>query len=299
MKLESLQGKYVIAVSGGVDSVVLLNLLHNQSQTNPNLKLIVAHFDHGIRPDSHKDLELVRDYTHKYGLGFYFKEGHLGKKTSEQIARESRYDFLKTIVKKEQASGLITAHHQDDLIETTILNIIRGTGRKGLTSLSSSKELCRPLLKYPKSEIINYAKSHNLTWREDSTNNDLKYLRNYIRHKIVTKLDDKSRIKLISLIDNQTELNKAIDDQLSGILKANLKANKLPRLWLNSLDSSLTREILAAWLRQNEVREFNRLTIERLSSQLKTIRTGKAVDVINKWVIVSSTDNLALEHVER
>ncbi|MHB1865498.1 MAG: tRNA lysidine(34) synthetase TilS [Candidatus Saccharimonadales bacterium] len=298
MKLEKLYGKYVVAVSGGVDSVVLLDLLYQQSRISNGLTLVVAHFDHGSRSDSSKDLKLVQELALNYKLKFYSKQVTLGPNVSEQLAREARYKFLKEVVNKESADGLITAHHQDDLIETAILNIIRGTGRKGLTSLISS-EIIRPLLKFPKTEILTYAKIHKLIWHEDSTNQDLRYLRNYIRHKIIPRLGTDNRNKLLTIINQQSRLNEEIDYQLHELINANSKYNKLPRLWINSLDNLLSKEVLAAWLRQNNIRSFDRSTIDRLSSQVKTISSGKAIDVINSWQIIASASDLALRHVER
>jgi tRNA(Ile)-lysidine synthetase-like protein len=297
MEIEKIKGKYVVAVSGGVDSVVLLSLLTDLPKDD--LILVVAHYDHGIRKDSQNDRLFVEKLAKTYNLKFYFDVGHLGQKASEEEARNARYKFLNKIVKKEKADGLITAHHQDDQIETAIINIIRGTGRKGLSSLSSNKSILRPLLKYSKEDITDYAMKHNLTWHEDSTNKDIKYLRNYIRHQIIPRLDKKNRAKMLSIIDRQQALNKQIDKELAEILKVNLNENQLPRLFLNNLDYSLSKEILASWLRQNGLNEFDRPTIERLAVQLKTIGPKHKVDVFNSWVITSSKDNLALEYLER
>jgi tRNA(Ile)-lysidine synthase TilS/MesJ len=94
----------------------------------------------------------------------------LGPKTSEAKARDARYKFLEEVKAVNKAKAIVTAHHQDDVLETAILNMLRGTGRRGLTSLQNRKNLIRPLLKFSKAAIKNYAKSHKLKWREDSTN---------------------------------------------------------------------------------------------------------------------------------
>jgi tRNA(Ile)-lysidine synthase len=299
MEIAKLNGKYVVAVSGGVDSVVLLDLLNTQKLESDELELVVAHFDHGIRNESAEDRKLVEDITSKYGLKFYYSEGKLGKDVSEQKARDARYEFLNKVVIQEKAKALITAHHQDDLIETAILNIIRGTGRKGLTSLSSTAQLIRPLLNYSKLEIIKYAKDNKLKWHEDSTNEQDKYLRNYIRHNIVPRLDQNSKDHFLKIISKQKELNDEIDIELEDVLNSNIKEDKIPRLWLNSLDTRLSREVLAAWLRKNKLAEFDKTTIERLSSDLKIIKPNKRIDIYNNWYVRSTRDDLALEHVER
>lgn len=212
----------VIAVSGGVDSVVLLHMLANpdrRSETEASRSstgfiprssisdlrsgLIVAHFDHGIRPNSDRDEVFVRELAKQYGLKYESKRIELGSEASEDRARKERYSFLRQVCKKHKAL-LVTAHHQDDVIETMIINLIRGTGWRGLAPMGrqipdnnqkskiNNPNTLRPLLHTPKSEILDYARRHNLKWHEDSTNADQKYLRNYIRHHIVPMLYERS-----------------------------------------------------------------------------------------------------------
>src|SRR5690606_26701133 len=105
--------KYIVAVSGGVDSVVLLDMLSKKTEH----ELIVAHFDHGIRPDSHEDAAFVQKLAQRYGHTFEMKREELGAYASEATARERRYAFLGALAKKHQAA-VMTAHHLDDLVET-------------------------------------------------------------------------------------------------------------------------------------------------------------------------------------
>src|SRR5882724_12578395 len=107
-------GRYIVAVSGGVDSMVLLDMLRRQ----PGLDVVVAHVDHGVRVDSHEDTTLVEHYATKYGLTCLVTQLKLGSGVSEETARVARYDFLQKCCKTQNAIGIITAHHQDDLIET-------------------------------------------------------------------------------------------------------------------------------------------------------------------------------------
>lgn len=302
MRLNIADGKYVVAVSGGVDSVVLLDLLAKLNKQNSKarpIELIVAHFDHGIRPDSKEDRLFVAELAKAYGLPFKFSTASLGPNASEEIARNARYDFLNKLVKDNMADGLITAHHQDDLVETATLNIIRGTGRHGLTALKSTKGLVRPLLKYPKSEIITYAVNNNLSWREDSTNQDIKYSRNYLRHRVLPKIAPKSRIQLLDIIDKQYELNDQIDDLVAELLSREVVDSRLPRLWFSSLDRLLSREILAAWLRLNGLYSYDYRTLERLAAVLKVAKTGSHIDAILGYRVGVKKDYLALEPIER
>lgn len=199
--------KYVVAVSGGVDSVVLLDMLVNN-------ELIVAHFDHGIRTDSAKDAVFVAELAKKYNLPFETKREELGSETSEEKARDRRYEFLRKVAKKHSAK-LITAHHADDVVESIAINLSRGTGWRGLAVLDS--DVVRPLTEMTKSEIISYAKKHKLTWREDSTNKSDKYLRNRIRRKIIG-LDDDAKRQLLALWVTQKSLKLLIDKEVASLV---------------------------------------------------------------------------------
>ena len=146
MKLNIKPGTYIIAVSGGIDSVVLLDIL---SQIHDS-RFIVAHYDHGIRVDSGEDRMFVASLAEKYGLPFYSEEGKLGASASEALARDKRYAFLRKIMGQTNADAIITAHHEDDALETMILNYMRGTGRRGMGVLRSNNEIVRPLLSVSK-----------------------------------------------------------------------------------------------------------------------------------------------------
>lgn len=178
-------GHYVVAVSGGVDSVALLHLLAHQPPQK--YRLHIAHIDHGIRPDSRLDRYLVEDLAKALGLPSSLYEAKLGQASEEQ-ARNARYHFLKTTTEKLGAAGIITAHHLDDKIETSLFNLGRGSGRNGLTGIKSIDGIYRPLLGLKKADLQQYATTNGLPWREDSTNLDLGYSRNFVRQEILTKM---------------------------------------------------------------------------------------------------------------
>lgn len=212
-KIKLKPGTYIVAVSGGVDSVVLLDLLSKQ----PDLKLIVAHFNHGIRSDSAKDAKYVEDLAGQYSLQFELGSAELGQDASEELARDARYQFLNKIKSQYNALQIVTAHHSDDVVETIIINLIRGTGWRGLSSLRSTEHLARPLLDFTKKDILDYANDNKLQWVEDSTNQDLKYLRNEIRHKIVTKMSTKQRQHFLDLYQSQLSLTDEIDSHTASL----------------------------------------------------------------------------------
>ncbi len=205
--------KYVVAVSGGIDSVVMLDMLVSSAEH----ELVVAHYDHGIRENSSEDAELVRSLAQTHGLVFETSEGKLGPSTSEADARDARYRWLESVMKTHEAAAIVTAHHQDDVIETMIINLIRGTGWRGLISLRNREMLIRPLLSWSKQQIVMYAIEHELSWREDSTNDDVRYLRNYIRYRYVQRLSQAERNTWVKLNVAQTKVGEAIDEEIKTV----------------------------------------------------------------------------------
>jgi len=288
-------GIYIVAVSGGVDSVALLDILRQQ----PYLKLIVAHLDHGIRLDSSEDRELVQDRAAGLGLPFVYNEANLGSSSSEAVARQARYKFLRQAQKDYKAQAIITAHHQDDVLETAIINLLRGSGRKGLTSLSSRPDIIRPLLNVTKQDLINYAKNQRLRWRDDPTNKDETYLRNYVRHQLLARFSDLDKVKLVTIVTSLTGVNQDIDRLLADQLNIHLADGCLDRQWFNSLPHNVAREVMATWLRANDMRDFDSRALERLVVVAKTAQPGKQIEAIHGVKMIVKNDNLALARPER
>jgi tRNA(Ile)-lysidine synthase len=288
-------GTYVLAVSGGVDSVVLLDLLSKL----PGVKVHVAHFDHGIRSDSANDAKFVKGLTKTYGVPISSESGKLGPNASEAAAREKRYEFLQRIKRKINADAIVTAHHQDDVIETAIINMIRGTGRRGLSSLKNTSDVLRPLLDVQKKEIIAYAVEHRLAWHEDSTNEDETYLRNYVRRRLLAKFSSKDRQQLLTRIQSASLLNEEIDNRLHEYIKSHTINASLDREWFTSMPHTLSREVLLAWLRTNGIRQLNRRRTDQLVVLAKTLPHGKLIDVDARFQLKITTNELALITRER
>jgi len=268
--------KYVVAVSGGVDSVVLLDLLSHQPGFD-NSKFIVAHFDHGIRPDSANDAIFVADLAKKYNLLFELKREELGPNCSENTARTRRYEFLRSVAKKYNAR-LITAHHADDIIETIAINLHRGTGWRGLAAMDS--DVIRPVKDVMKSEILAYANHHKLIWHEDSTNASDNYLRNRIRHNTM-KLDEDTKRQLLGLWAEQKSLKKIINKEVARLIG---KGPTYSRYFFIHIDNSTALECLRYAVRA-------RLTRPQLTKMLHAIKTSlpKKTYEAGDGIIVSFT----------
>ncbi|MNH58513.1 tRNA(Ile)-lysidine synthase [compost metagenome] len=262
---------YVVAVSGGVDSVVLLDKLVKRG----GARLIVAHFDHGIRVDSTDDARFVGELANRYGLAFETRREELGTGAGEALARERRYLFLRDIARRYDNAPIVTAHHADDVVETIAINVTRGTGWRGLAVLDS--ELIRPLLTIPKRALVEYARQHNLVWHEDSTNRDTVYLRNELRSRIAQRLSDEAIQQLHSLWWSQLKLKRAIDKEIDELLTA--QGPDYSRHFLISVDTSSALELLRA-ICQREIGVSPTIPQrERALHAVKTLQPGKIFEV--------------------
>ncbi len=214
------RSRLLLAVSGGVDSVVLLDLL-DQLNDYYNWQIAVAHLDHKVRSDSTEDASLVAQLADERGYKFYL--GQLsGSETREAALRKARYNFLESIRDGGNYDYIVTAHHADDRLETSIFNAIRGADRLGLTALQPARgKVLRPLLPFDKAGIITYAGLRNLPYREDSTNSDLRFSRNFVRHELMPQgsLNYRNfRSKYATSLDTLDSLNARINSQLDQLV---------------------------------------------------------------------------------
>lgn len=188
---ELLEKPFLLACSGGADSVVLAHLCQ---QSELNFAMAHAHF--GLRgEESEQDASFVKELAKKINKKYFVKrfktvEYATKNKVSIQVAaRELRYAWFEEIRQAENLACCVTAHHADDNLETFLINLSRGTGIRGLTGIpEKTAVLTRPLLRFSREEILAYARDQQLIWREDSSNLDKKYLRNKIRHDLIPVL---------------------------------------------------------------------------------------------------------------
>ena len=277
--------KYLIAVSGGVDSVVLLDMLAKKHEN-----ILVAHFDHGIREDSKEDAIFVRQLAVKYGVKFFTKREELGATASEEKARRARYKFLRELSEKQNAT-IVTAHHLDDVVETIIINMVRGTGWRGLAVLNA-EDIYRPLINFKKQEIINYAKQNNLKWREDSTNSLNVYMRNIVRHKIDLNNEQKNELQILH--QEQIRLAEEIKSEVTSLLKSIKNDNKISRYFINSIDQASAYEII----RELTKGELTPNQIDSVINAIKTQRNGTIFEASKNIKIHFTTRFFTLELIK-
>lgn len=184
--------RVLLAVSGGVDSMVMVDLFNNAG-----FSFAIAHCNFGLRQDeSEQDEDFVKKIATNYNADLFIERLHPDQYATEHgisiqmAARELRYDWLATTRKKNGFSSIATAHHKDDSIETTLMNLVKGSGIRGLHGiLPKQNYVIRPLLFAYRKDIESYAVTNNIQYREDTTNTSLKYERNYLRHQVIPALE--------------------------------------------------------------------------------------------------------------
>lgn len=260
--------KYLVAVSGGIDSVVLLDMLVKGGKKD----LIVAHFDHGIREDSAADARFVEGLAKRYGLEYVTKREELGAGAGEALARKRRYAFLRSMADNYRAA-ILTAHHQDDIIESIAINLIRGTGWGGL-AVFAAEDIGRPLLRFSKEDIRTYALANRLEWVEDSTNAEDIYLRNRLRREIKSRLDELQKERLIELWKRQTKIKEKIKREVTGLYDEKAWS----RYFMTMIDQVSARELLREAVKKKTGTTLTRPQAERALLAVKTARAGSVFE---------------------
>ena len=183
----------IVAVSGGLDSMVLLDLLNRISSIRLNLH--VAHFDHRLRPESEADAIFVRDQSARLGLPITMGSEDVRKYASstkisvEMAGRELRYMFLENVMSNTGSTHIAFGHHANDQAETVLLRLLRGSssGLGGMAPVRDGRYL-RPLLDHSRDTLATYAKLNKVSYRDDPSNRDSRFLRNRVRHELLPKL---------------------------------------------------------------------------------------------------------------
>ena len=224
---ELLQQSCLIGCSGGLDSVVLTHLC-----SRLEMDFDLAHCNFRLRGDeSNDDEEFVREYGDQLNKKVFVKHfdtdiyADTNKLSIQVAARELRYSWFEELAQKEQKSAVLTAHHADDMLETFLINLSRGTGIKGLTGIPAKSGIIRrPLLAFTRKEILAYAEEQELSWREDSSNKEQYYLRNKVRHQIVPVLKEMHPTFLDNFMQTLNHLKGSFSilDQYTADLKKSL-----------------------------------------------------------------------------
>lgn len=199
MNLLQTDKQILLAVSGGVDSIVLLNLMQN-IPVSKRPELSIAHINHQLRPEANDEEEFVKKLAKNYQIPFYtycWPKSQHPKNGIEEAARNVRYTFFKKIMTEQNMDVVMTAHHQDDQVETILMKLTRGSILEQLTGIDESQsfaegKLVRPLLNIPKEDLIAFAKDQQLEFMEDDSNFEPTYTRNRFRNQIIPLLQQEN-----------------------------------------------------------------------------------------------------------
>ncbi len=295
------QLKYIVAVSGGMDSMVLLHLCKTA-----NLNIVAAHCNFMLRGDeSFDDESFVRDFCASSQvtaeiIRFDTKKicDELGKSTQE-TARILRYNWFDELTQKHQADYILTAHHANDLAETFLFNLVRGSGIKGLTSIPAiNGNIIRPMLMQTHSVIRDYASTYQIPFRTDSSNLTDDYSRNFIRHHIIPKLTEINQQAVEHIASSTqilTEAQLIIDDKINDLksLFYNVK-NEVIHINIKTLKKlSYYPTILHTWL---SPKGFNASQINEI------VNTNQAPGkewLSNSHQLVFNRNELLIKYIER
>jgi tRNA(Ile)-lysidine synthase len=277
--LETLRGKLisanvrpkdvlVVAVSGGADSMALLDLLY-QVSSQDMWQPVVVHINHGLRKSAIKDQKVVEDYCREKDIEYVVKHAKLaGTKTGiEEKARLARYKLLREIKETKKAKWIVTAHNSGDQVETIVLNFLRGSGVRGMGGMKfMTKDVLRPMLTISKIQLLTYAKREKVKFAVDETNADVEFMRNRIRHQLLPVLK-----KYNPAFEELILQNSAIFQQ-SDLLVRQLASHALSLIGANkngkvSISISRLRELMP--IVQMEV---VRLAIEKLQDNVQGIK---------------------------
>lgn len=216
----------VVGVSGGPDSIALLHILI-KLQKQIQFNIVVAHINHMIRSDAIEDQKYVEKYCKNNNIPFYVKQARVEKLAKEQkigteeAGRSLRYEFFNEILEKTKSNKIATAHTKNDNAETVLMNIIRGSGTKGLKGIEIIRDnkYIRPLLEISRTEIEEYCKKNNLEPRIDSTNMENIYTRNKIRNLLIPYIQKEFNPKIIETIDRLSSISKEENKYFENITK--------------------------------------------------------------------------------
>lgn len=282
----------VVGFSGGYDSMCLLDALYKIKQIDGfyDLRVIAAHFNHNWRgEESLREQEVCRLFATSKGFDFYTRTAPVGLKKTENEARIARYEFFEEALENFDADAVFTAHNKDDNAETVLYRVIKGTGVVGLKGISARRDyFYRPLLKVSRSEIMEYCDVNNLTPNNDSSNSDIKYLRNYLRLNVIPSLEKiNSSVKdsLNSLAEVAASEDAIIEEYLSTLRNKVMYDDRINVTEYKNLSKPVKMRFLLEYVqlfeldydfkRVKEIYEFIENNIEKRNGSTISLATSK------------------------
>ncbi len=266
--------KYIVAFSGGMDSTVLLHVMHKLK-----LPMHVIYVNHHLQKDSNQweqhCIEICKDWNIPISIAHAKLDKGI-KKNIEESARNARYKLLFEFVKEQHC--LVTAHHRNDLAETLLLQLLRGSGPAGLAAMAQEYDAAagkhiRPLLAYTRAQLLEYAQANHLTWIEDASNDCLDFNRNYIRKEIMPNLLERWP-GVLQTFSRVTELQAEAIECLSALAKLDLQKAKTEHTQillvspLRELNLVRLKNALRAWIQEHNIRVPSSRRMEQICTDI-------------------------------
>ena len=300
----------VVGVSGGPDSMCLLNLLLELKEER-RYNIVVAHINHGLREESDEEYEYVKKFSSDHNLLFEgIKLGEFDTNSIENEAREKRYSFYEDILKKHKSKYLLLAHHGDDLVETILMRLTRGStldGYSGFNKISKrdNYSIIRPLVFYTKDEIMEYLEEKHIEYRIDKTNYDKKYTRNRYRLDILPVLKKENKNihkKYLTFSEELEESNNFIDKYVSNKYIDIVKDNIIDLDLLLKEDRYIIKKILNKYLFNNYKSNINLIESKHVQAILDLIDSDKPntfVTLPNNIMVEKSYNKLYIKETDK
>ena len=285
----------VIACSGGPDSMCLLSLVNNLSTTK-NITVICAHVNHKLRKESEEEAQMVERYCKENNIIFESMEitDYLNGEFSEEDARIRRYNFFDQVINKYQAAYLLTAHHGDDLIETVLMRLTRGSNLSGYIGIkqintNDSYKILRPLLTTTKEAILKYNQENNIPYAIDSSNDNLKYTRNRYRNVVLPFLkneDANVHLKYLKFSEELIACDNFISDYIASkniIVDNSILINKL-----NSETQFIKRKAIELLIKEIQKNDYLAISDNQMQEIIKLLdKSNKSVDLNNNYKCIN------------
>ncbi len=298
--LLNINDKVIVACSGGPDSMCLLNIIL-EYQKKLNLEIICAHVNHNVRKASAEEESYVSKFCQENNIKFEtMKITKYNQENFHADARNIRYRFLNELADKYQAKYIMTAHHGDDLIETMLMKIIRGSSYKGIAGINlitkqNNYQLVRPLLFITKQDCLNYNQQNNIKYYIDESNNSDEYFRNRIRHHILPQLkkeDNNVHHKFLTFSQELFLMNDFIQNYLTDILTNIYNNGKLFITEFIKLDSFIKYQIIKYILKENynNLDKLNKKHLKAIYDLIHSDKSNGTLDLPNNKQAIKSYD---------
>ena len=273
--------KLVLAVSGGPDSITMLDILNEiRNEKIINFEICVAHINHMIREEAKSDELYVKKYCEEKNIDFYSKSidvlklANNNKTGTEEMGRIVRYKFFDEVLEKTSSNKVSLAHNKNDKAETIIMNIIRGSGISGLKGIEPKRgKYIRPLIECERCEIENYCKEKNLNPRIDKTNFDNTYTRNKIRNIVIPYIKEEFNPYIVNTLNRLSELVVEEEDYIE---------NRVKKVYESILIKEDKKEII--------------LDLKRFNEQEKVIKSRIVLYTITR--ILGNSQGIGKVHIE-